>query len=718
MGLKWCDDGLIEVVSVPPAPTTAPHREPPLPDAAAHALDLHTHGFARVAVAIPRVALGDPATNAARTVALLQQAAARGAAVCVFPELGLTGYSLDDLHQQDALLDAAVDALATVVDATIGSPTIALVGLPLRVDGRLFNVACVVGQGVVYGVVPKSYLPGYREYYEPRQFSAARDAVSDSVWLLGKGTPFGTDLLFRDAEQQDLVLHVEICEDLWVGVPPSTWGAFRGATVLCNLSAGNATVGKAAYRYQLCGSHSAKLLAAHVYSAAGAGESTTDLAWDGHGLIHENGALLAETERWSGDDQLVCADVDLGLLVQERARMGSWIDNASDHAARVREHRLVEVRRTRAAAPVLLERAMDPRPFVPADNARLDERCAEAYHVQVAGLEQRLRATGMQKLVIGISGGLDSTHALLVACQAMDALGLPRTNIMAWTLPGFATSKTTRENAHRLMNALGVTAGEIDIRPACQQVLRDLDHPAARGEPIYDITYENVQAGERTSRLFRLANQHDALVVGTGDLSELALGWCTYGVGDHMSHYNVNASVPKTLIQHLVGWVAAHESSSDETSAVLRDVLATEISPELVPGGDDDAPAQRTEDIIGPYELHDFTLYHVTRRGFSPGKVAYMALRAWARDWPGGGAPNAAAYDAREVLDWQRVFFQRFFGSSQFKRSCLPNGPKVGSGGSLSPRGDWRAPSDSSAAAWLAAHDAAAKALLGALGSA
>lgn len=670
--------------------------------------DLYAHGFARVAAVVPRVALADPAANADEVVRLFEQAADAGAALVVFPELCLCGYTLDDLHQQDAMQRAVRDALRTVVDATAARPGLLVVGAPLRLDGGLYNCAVVASRGRVLGVVPKSYLPNYREFYEKRQFIAARDAPFDAITLCDERVPFGADLVFRAEGLDDFVLHVELCEDLWTPLPPSTFAAMRGATVIANLSASNITVGKASYRRELCASQSARLLSAYVYASAGVGESTTDLAWDGHALVHENGGLLAESRRFDDDAQVVTADVDLERLVSERQRMNSWHDCATDHAATVRAFREVTFPLALPDGVVTLQRGLDRHPFVPDAGPLRDERCREAFRIQVAGLEQRLRSTGIERLVIGVSGGLDSTHALLVAVRAMERLGLPASNVLAYTMPAYGTSSRTLENARTLMDALGVTGHEIDIVPACDRMLDLLDHPAANGEAHYDTTYENVQAGERTNHLFRLANRHGALVLGTGDLSELALGWCTYGVGDQMSHYNVNASVPKTLIQHLIAWVAdgadGHEVDG-RASAVLHDILDTEISPELVPADvENGEPAQSTEDVIGPYVLHDFALYHVTRRGSGPARVAYLATHAWARDVPGAAE---APYTTDEVLRWLGVFLDRFFRTSQFKRSALPNGPKVGSGGALSPRGDWRAPSDATSRPWLDALEAA-----------
>lgn len=507
--------------------------------------DLYAHGFVRAALVVPRVTLADPLANARELADLHGRALQRGAALCVAPELSLSGYALDDLHQQDALLSAVLQGLEELLRASERSSGLFAVGAPLRFDQRLFNCAVVLSAGRVLGVVPKTYLPDYREFYEKRQFVSARDALSREVRLFGETVPFGSDLVFQDDARADFAVHFELCEDLWTPIPPSTYAAFAGATVLANLSASNVTIGKADYRRELAASQSAKTVSAYLYSAAGAGESTTDLAWDGHAMLFENGALLAESERFAREGQVLTADVDLDLLVQERSRLSSFIDCAAAHRTRA-QVRGVPFHWTPPADATRLARAVPREPYVPSDPARRDERCFEAYNIQVAGLEQRLSSSGIHKTVIGVSGGLDSTHALLVCVRAMDRLGLPRTNVLAYTLPGFATSEATKGNAWDLMRALGVSAEEIDIRPSAEQMLADIDHPHAKGEEHYDVTFENVQAGERTSHLFRLANLHDALVVGTGDLSELALGWCTYGVGDHMSHYAVNVSVPKT----------------------------------------------------------------------------------------------------------------------------------------------------------------------------
>ena len=670
--------------------------------------NFYNHDFVRVAVAIPTLRVADPEFNATATIELMQRAVERHAVLVLFPELGLSAYSCDDLLQQRALLDGCEHALGRIVEASRGLAVTAAVGMPLRHDGLLFNCAIVVHRGHILGVVPKTFLPNYREFYEPRQFAPADAARSDHIDLLGqRGIPFGNRIVFAAADEPLLSFHVEICEDLWTPIAPSSHAALAGANVLLNLSASNVTVGKAGYRRLLVASQSARCLAAYLYSAAGPGESTTDLAWDGHALIYENGTLLAESRRFADEPQLISSEIDLERLQQERMRQTSFADSIRREHERLAAFRTVrysaELPRT---ARMLPERHYERFPYVPSDAAGRDERCAEVYEIQVQGLLTRLRYTGLQKLVIGISGGLDSTQALLVCAQVMDRMRLPRTNILAYTMPAFGTSERTLDQARRLMTALGASGGEIDVRPSCTQMLRDIGHPFANGEPVYDVTFENVQAGERTSHLFRLANLNAALVVGTGDLSELALGWCTYGVGDHMSHYAVNASVPKTLIQYVVRWVAGTRKLGAAASQVLNEILATPISPELIPGdGSGSGPSQATEAIVGPYELQDFNLYYTVRFGYAPAKIAFLQYCAW-RDrnlgaWPELPADERHQYGIDEIKARLRVFVQRFFQQSQFKRSAIPNAPKVGSGGSLSPRGDWRAPSDAEAAAWL-----------------
>ncbi len=646
--------------------------------------NLYRHGFARMAVATPLVRVGDPDSNVEATFELMREATKEKAVLVVFPELGLSAYSCEDLFHQQALIDAAEGALERLMRRARGLPLAALVGLPVALDGLLYNCAALICQGRLVGVVPKTYLPNYREFYEARQFTPGDASRSSEIELAGQTAPFGTGLLFKLKEIQGFMLQVEICEDLWVPAPPSSFAAMAGATVIANLSASNIVIGKEGYRHQLAGNQSARCLAAYLYSAAGRGESTTDLAWDGHAMIYENGTLIAESRRFADAPQLAVGDVDLGRLLADRMRQNTFGGAARRHAAEVARFRRIEFSVPIPAGRLALERKIERLPYVPSDAANRDARCEEVYRIQVQGLATRMRATGTKKLVIGVSGGLDSTQALLVCARVMDELKLPRRNVLAFTMPGFATSSRTRNQAWQLMRAVGTTAEEIDIRPSCMQMLKDLRHPYAKGRKVYDVTFENVQAGERTSHLFRLANQHQAMVVGTGDLSELALGWATYGVGDHMSHYNVNVSVPKTLIQYLVGWVAESGEFSADVKRALRRVLDTEITPELVPG------RQRSEDKVGPYELQDFNLYYTLRFGYSPAKVAFLAWHAW-----------KGKYRLAEIRKWLGVFLKRFFQTSQFKRSALPNGPKVGSGGSLSPRGDWRAPSDGNAEVWL-----------------
>lgn len=669
--------------------------------------NLYSHGFARVAVGVPECKVADPAFNAAQTIALAQQAAQGGAVLVAFPELGLSAYTCDDLFHQKALLGACEAALDQVARATAELDIAVIVGAPLRVAHQLYNCAVVIAGGRILGVVPKSFLPNYSEFYEARQFSAADCAVATEIRLLDQTVPFGPELLFQMEKLPLFQFHVEICEDVWVPIPPSSFAALAGATVLVNLSASNIVVGKSAYRHQLVAQQSARCLAAYMYTSAGRGESSTDLAWDGQALIYENGELLGESERFLNESHLLFADVDLERLSRERMHQTTFGQSARRHRDEVRKFRqvLVPVAAPLEDAELPLERRVARFPYVPADPRRRDERCKEVYNIQVQALAQRLSASGMSKVVIGISGGLDSTHALLVCAQAMDTLGLPRANILAVTMPGFATSTRTLQQARQLMAVVGCTASEVDIRPSCLQMLKDLGHPYADGKPVYDITFENVQAGERTNHLFRIANFNNAIVIGTGDLSELALGWCTYGVGDHMSHYSVNASVPKTLITHLVRWVAESGRLGEAGAAVLLDVLGTDVSPELVPGGDDGKPTQKSEDTIGPYELQDFNLYYTLRYGFAPTKVAFLALAAWrdrdAGAWPEGGHVARNQYDLAAIKRNLKIFLDRFFRLSQFKRTCVPNAPKVGSGGSLSPRGDWRAPSDSESVVWM-----------------
>jgi NAD+ synthase (glutamine-hydrolysing) len=662
------------------------------------------HGFVRAAIATPRVRVADPNYNARQALDLAQMAAADHVSLMVFPELALSGYSNDDLFFQDALLDGVLAVLAELAQRTRELELIQVIGAPLRCSHALFNCAVVLHRGRLRGVIPKSYLPNYREFYEKRHFASGRGSVQRTIALQGMDVPFGSDLIFT-APNVDVALHVEICEDLWVPIPPSTEAALGGANVLVNLSASNVTVGKPEYRRMLCAAQSAKCVAAYLYSGAGPGESTTDLAWDGHALIYENGDLLQEGERYPSAPRTVSADIDLDRLRQERMRLTSFGDCADEHRARLAGMRHIALEVAPPSSEMPLRRAIGRFPYVPWDPATRSERCREAYNIQMQGLAKRLEATGIDRAVIGVSGGLDSAQALLVTTRVFDRLSLPRGNVLAVTMPGFATSSHTKQAAWDLMRALGVAGSEIDIRPSARQMLKDLDHPFARGESLYDITFENVQAGERTSHLFRLANMHGGLVVGTGDLSELALGFTTYGVGDHMSHYNVNASVPKTLIRHLIRWTIQSGEFDDKTRSVLENILTTTISPELIPHATRET-MQSAEAEVGPYALQDFHLYYLSRFGFRPSKVAYMAWKAWGDAavglWPETTpASERVAYDLPTIIKWLEVFLVRFFKTSQFKRSAMPNAPKVGSGGSLSPRSDWRAPSDADSQAWI-----------------
>ncbi|NHA69245.1 NAD(+) synthase [Phycicoccus flavus] len=684
--------------------------------------NVYAQGFARVAACTLPVALADPAENVRRVVEQVRACHDDGVAVALFPELSLSGYAIDDLLLQDVLLDAVDAAVVALAEATAGLTPLVVVGAPLRHGHRLYNCAVVVHRGEVLGVAPKSYLPTYREFYEKRWFASGTGQEGQYLvrahWPGSDADgeiPFGPDLLFAADDVTGLVVHAEVCEDVWVPVPPSHEAALAGATVLLNLSASPITVGRAEDRHLLARSASARCDAAYLYAAASAGDSSTDLSWDGMTMAYEVGDLLGETERFPDGARRTVVDVDLDRLRQERMRQGSFDDNARTYSADDAGFRVVPFRVRPPGGDLGLRRRVDRFPFVPDDESRLALDCYEAYNIQVSALEQRLRAIGggdparMPRIVIGVSGGLDSTHALLVAVRACDRLGLPRTHVLGLTMPGFATSEGTRSNATRLMESLGIEGEEVDIRPLATQMLRDLGHPAGDGEEVYDVTFENVQAGLRTDLLFRTANHRGGIVLGTGDLSELALGWCTYGVGDQMSHYGVNAGVPKTLIQHLIRWVVSSgELGDDEADRTLLAILDTEISPELVPASADGV-IQSTQDTIGPYALHDFTLFHVLRRGYRPSKIAFLAEHAWsdadAGDWPSGYPErDRVAHDRAAIVRWMGVFLRRFFGN-QFKRSAIPNGPKVVAGGALSPRGDWRMPSDASAAAWLAELD-------------
>lgn len=666
---------------------------------------IHTHGFVRVGAATPLASSGDIAFNLQQTLAQARQAAAAGIDLLVYPELNLSSYAVDDLFLQEAFLDGVEQAIAALCEKTRDLPTTLVVGAPLRRNGRLYNCGLAIARGRILGVVPKSFLPNYREYYEKRWFAQGIGLEGLEMEVAGQVVPFGPDLVFIAEDLADFTFFVEICEDYWAPQPPSTAGALAGALILCNLSASNITIGKADERKLLCASQASRCIAAYVFSAAGPGESTTDLAWDGQASIYELGELVAENSRFSREPEIAVADIDVQRLRLERMRNATFNDNALSLGHPEKRFRRIRFQHQPQYRDIGFHRALRRFPYVPNRPEQLDQDCYEAFNIQVQGLAKRFTTTSGKHLVIGVSGGLDSTHALIVAAKACDYLGLPRSTILGYTLPGFATGDTTKGNAWALMRALGIEAAEIDIKPAASQMLKDMGHPFARGEPVYDVTFENVQAGLRTDYLFRLANHRGGFVVGTGDLSEVALGWSTYGVGDQMSHYGVNAGVPKTLIQYLVRWVIQTGQFDAETNRVLQAILDTKISPELVPA-DDEGAMQSTEDKIGPYELHDFFLYHILRTGQPPSKVAFLAWQTWKDAAAGSWPPHypehlKRAYDLPTIRKWLEVFLYRFFQISQFKRSAIPNSPKVSAGGALSPRGDWRAPSDGTAKPWL-----------------
>ena len=631
---------------------------------------IHAHQVLRVAAATPVATVGDPATNAANIIALAREAHARAVDLVVYPELSVSSYAIDDLHLQAALQQATLQGLAAITAASRDLGPVLLVGAALERNGRLYNTAVAVARGRVLGVVPKTFLPNYREYYEKRWFASGIGLAGLTIDLNGKQVPFGPDLIFAAADLPHFVFHAEICEDYWAPTPPSTTGALAGALVCANLSASNVVIGKSRERMMLSAAQSARAVCAYVYSASGPGESTTDLAWDGQGTIHELGELIAESTRFTRDPELCVADVDCGRLIQERLRFGTFNDAARAAGDPETHFRRVTFEHRPDFADVGLERRIRRFPFVPNTPEKLDEDCYEAFNIQVEALAKRVTAAGAERLVVGVSGGLDSTHALIVAAKAFDRLARPRTGILGVTLPGFATSEGTKDNAWALMRALGVEAREIDITPAARQMLADLGHPFASGEPAYDVTFENVQAGLRTDYLFRLANQRGGLVLGTGDLSELALGWCTYGVGDQMSHYGINAGVPKTLIQFLIRWCIATDQYDAETDRVLDAILAQEISPELVPA-DASGAIQSTEAKIGPYPLNDFFAHYAIRHGLPPSKIAFLAWHAWrdaaAGDWP-RDYPQAkrVAYDLPTVRHGLEQFLRRCYQTSQF----------------------------------------------------
>ena len=636
-------------------------------------------GFLRIAAAIPSVQVAGCRHNVSRIEKLIRHAAERQAALVAFPELAVTGYTCGDLFTQRALLDGAESALADLLKSTSDCPTVCIAGMPVAAGNRLYNTAVVFCRGRVLGIVPKTYLPNYGEFYESRWFASGTDFDGDSATLCGQRIPMSTGLLFGD---DALCFGIELCEDLWVPVPPSSLQAAAGAHLIVNLSASDEMAGKHAYLRSLVEQQSARAMSAYLYCSAGFGESTTDMVFAGNALVAENGTMLGESERFSFDEQLLIREVDIERLQAVRRRTNTFGLKGSAPS-----FRRIAVEWPRYAGSDTLLRTFDPHPFVPSDDSRRDERCREIFNIQVSGLAQRIRHTGARSAVIGISGGLDSTLALLVTVRTFDKLDIPRRRITGITMPGFGTTGRTYGNALNLMRTLGVDMREIGIKAACEQHFNDIGlDPSDRS-----TTYENAQARERTQILMDFANRTGGLVVGTGDLSELALGWATYN-GDHMSMYGVNCGIPKTLVRYLVRWAADNGTEADARPYLL-DIIDTPISPELLPAGDGDEIAQRTEDTVGPYELHDFFLYHFIRYGFSPTKLFFMACRAF-----------DGRYDRATVKKWLITFLRRFF-SQQFKRSALPDGPKVGSI-SLSPRGDWRMPSDATAQLWIAEAEA------------
>lgn len=636
-------------------------------------------GFFKIGALSPRTCVADPVQNTAHALAALRQAHRQGVQLAVLPELFLSGYTCGDLFGQDALLDSCERALLELARQTQELDMAIVAGVPLRAKGFLYNCAAVLHRGRILGIVPKTYLPNYQEFYEKRWFVSGTQNRAEILRLAGMEIPFG-NLLFRLEERA--VLGIEICEDLWVPLPPSTQMALAGANVIVNLSASNEAVSKNDYRRAMLAQQSAKALCAYAYASAGVGESTTDLVFSGACTIAENGTILADAPRFQQEGSAAIACVDLERLLSQRRQNGSFPDNAS--LVPPPDYRVIDAP-VGALKQEQIDRPFDCHPFVPDDPATRAERCREILSIQAAGLAKRLSHTGLSRLVLGISGGLDSTLALLVSVRAAELLGLPRQNILCVTMPGFGTTDRTYENAVELIRCLGASFREIGIREACLQHMADIGHDPN----LHDITFENTQARERTQILMDLANKEGGLLVGTGDLSELALGWCTYNA-DHMSMYGVNCGVPKTLVRHLVAYFAGQADA--QTAAVLRAVLDTPVSPELLPPDESGEIAQKTEEKIGPYELHDFFLYHFLRFGTNPQKLLFLAGRAF------GGQ-----YSQQQLTDWLRLFFKRFF-QSQFKRSCLPDGPKVGSV-SLSPRGDWRMPSDAQASVWLNALD-------------
>lgn len=637
---------------------------------------MKNYGYMRVAAAVPEVSVADIKNNIDSITRLAKEASGRGAKIVVFPEMSVTAYTCADLFHSFTLLDETINGLNELCRLSTELNTAMVVGAPLQVDNSVYNCAVVIAEGTIKGVVPKTYLPDYNEFYEKRWF-ASWDKPNTIIELCGNSyVPFGNKLLF---EINSVKVAIEICEDLWAPIPPSCHHALNGAEIILNLSASDDLIGKYDYLMSLIKQQSARCISAYVYSSAGYGESTTDLVFDGKAIIAENGSILTANNRWENEPSMVMTDVDIDALRRDRFHIMTF----NDCAKRERGEYVVEnISLPESLIHDTLLREIKPEPFVPEEKASKDSRCEEIINIQTHGLMKRLQFTHCKNLVVGISGGLDSTLALLIAAKTFDILQLPRVGILGITMPGFGTTDRTYTNALSLMQSLGVTIREISIAPAVKQHFSDIGHNIE----VHDVTYENSQARERTQILMDVANQVNGMVLGTGDLSELALGWATYN-GDHMSMYGVNAGVPKTLVKHLVRWFA-DTSDNDTIRRVLLDIVDTPISPELIPADSAGNITQKTEDLVGPYELHDFFLYYTLRYGFSPKKIYYLAENAF-----------AGRFDDTTIKKWIKTFFRRFF-AQQFKRSCLPDGPKVGSV-CLSPRGDWRMPSDASSALWL-----------------
>jgi len=638
-------------------------------------------GFLRVGAAVPELRVADVDFNVDAIIELLRKARNEGVQIITFPEMALTGYTLGDLVQQQALLSRVKRGLGDILNECSGSAMVVVVGMPLSVEQKIFNCAVVLNSGRILGVIPKTLLPSYKEFYEDRWFSPSTDARSDTIELAGQHVPFGTDILFELRGTASAIVGVEVCEDLWVPLSPHEYQAMAGATVLLNLSASNEVLGKADWRRIMVSSESGRCIAAYCYVSSGIGESSNDVIYGGHAIIAENGVILQESNRLSSGSQLIISDIDLDRLAHDRRVSTSF----HDISRQSRTFRIVETE-VQDLAPSKLWRALDPRPFVPADPARRAERCKEIFSMQVAALAKKLSGANRSHVVLGVSGGLDSTLALLVAVKTMDFLGLPRSNVHAYTLPGFGTTRKTRINATKLCQALGVSFGQVDITRTCRSHLRDLRH-----EGQEDVVFENVQARYRTEFFFNKANELNGMALGTGDLTEVALGWCTFA-GDHISHYHVNVSVPKTLVRFLVRWVADEELADSPAQKVLYSILQTPISPELL-RPENGKITQKSEEIIGPVELADFYLYPFIRFGMRPGRILYLANEVRKQGLFEG------QYTLDDLYRWLNSFIERFF-ANQFKRTCLPEGPKVGSV-SLSPRGDWRMPSDAETRLWL-----------------